>query len=405
MGKTTMETSKNDAKPTQECVQIRVACDVKDYLGLDEFTGLQGDLKSLETTDGAKLRREILDTGFAFPIYAWKQKGKNYVIGGHQRLRVLREMEKEGIRVPRIPVVYVKAKNMEEAKRRVLQDVAQYGRVTEEGLHGFVKQMDMTLLELGERYTIPEIDMAHLEANYFPESQVFGNDQVSSLILGNPNERVELGKLNPHPRNYRKYPPDQVQHIAATVMEIGIYKHLIVAADYTILSGHGIFEAAKHLGLKSLPVKKLKYDRDDIRALKILLNDSDLGHLAEVDDRLLSEILKYVKENSPTGLSGTGYDEKMLAALVMVTRPASEINNIDEAKEWVGMPEYENTKEPFKVIVACEDEETRKRFLEQIGAKTVKGGPSNKVVSTWWPDKGGRDDQSSLKFAQEGASA
>jgi ParB-like chromosome segregation protein Spo0J len=405
MGKTTKETSQNDAKPTQERVQIRVACDVKDHLPLSEFTGLQGDLKHLEPTDAAKLRREILDTGFAFPIYVWKQRGKNYVLGGHQRLRVLRDLEAEGAEVPPIPVVHVKAKNLEEAKRRVLQDVAQYGRVTEEGLHGFVKEMDMGLLELGERFTIPEIDMAHLEANYFPESQVFGNEQVSSLILGNPNERVPLDTLKPHPRNYRKYPPDQVQHIAATVMEIGIYKHLIVAADYTILSGHGIYEAARHLGLKSLPIKKLKYDKDDIRALKILLNDSDLGHLAEVDDRVLSEILKYVKENSPTGLSGTGYDEKMLAALVMVTRPASEIANIDEAKEWVGMPEYENTKEPFKVIVACADEETRKQFLDHIEAKTIKGGVSNKVVSIWWPDKGGRDDQSSLKFAQEGASA
>lgn len=73
---------------------INIACITRDALPLDDLVPFQGSLKSLSKEDFAKLRREIVDTGFAFPIFVWQNEGSNFIIGGHQRVRTLLEMRK-----------------------------------------------------------------------------------------------------------------------------------------------------------------------------------------------------------------------------------------------------------------------------------------------------------------------
>lgn len=53
---------------------IKISCSTKDYLPLDTLVEFQGDLKSLSEENYQKLKSEILQTGFAFPIYVWKSK-------------------------------------------------------------------------------------------------------------------------------------------------------------------------------------------------------------------------------------------------------------------------------------------------------------------------------------------
>lgn len=148
---------------------IRIACEVKDFLPLEDLTEIQGDLKVMSEEDARKLRNEILTTGFAFPIYVWKQpKGKNYILGGHQRYRVLCEMAAEGFNIPRIPVVYLKAKDLEEAKRRVVQDVAQYGRISEPGLFDFMKEANLGIEHLVTDFRLPDVDLEEFRESFFP---------------------------------------------------------------------------------------------------------------------------------------------------------------------------------------------------------------------------------------------
>ena len=56
-------------------------------------------------------------------------------------------------------------------------------------------------------------------------------------------------------------------------------------------------------------------------------------------------------------------DLEKLAALVMVTRPASEIENEDSAKHWAGMPDYEPKDDPYKVVIAFSGEKERDAWL------------------------------------------
>ena len=82
----------------------------------------------------------------------------------------------------------------------------------------------------------------------------------------------------------------------------------MVAEDSTILAGHGVVIAAKKMGLKTVPIIRLKVAADDPRALKVLAGDNEIGHLGEVNDRALTDLLKDL-QSAENGLLGTGYDD------------------------------------------------------------------------------------------------
>jgi hypothetical protein len=137
---------------------------------------------------------------------------------------------------------------------------------------------------------------------------------------------------------------------------------------------------------------RLPVQADDPRALKVLAGDNEIGHLAEIDDRALSELLRQI--HTTDDLLGTGYDDMMLANLVMVTRPAHEIGTVDQAAEWVGMPEHDSGHLPFQLIVSFRTDEDRLKFAELIG---VSWTPGKIRPSLWWPPKP-TEDLSSVQF-------
>lgn len=208
-------------------------------------------------------------------------------------------------------------------------------------------------------------------------------------------EIVPVGKLKNHPRNYRTHPDDQIEHIKKSIEQNGIYRPFVVASDYTILAGHGVYQAVLEMDISEVPVVKIDIDPESPQALKILTGDNEISHLGEVDDRALTEILKDIKEFDIEGLVGTGYDEMMLANLVFVTRPQSEIAGVNEAAEWVGMPEYEPAPIYPKIVMSFLTLEDKIKFINELGLRIIE--PSKPTHSVWWPEKK-NDDPSSVKF-------
>lgn len=207
-------------------------------------------------------------------------------------------------------------------------------------------------------------------------------------------EQVGIDSIKPHPRNYKNHPADQLEHLKKSIADHGIYRNVIVSSDNIILAGHGITLAAREMGLTSIPILRLPIKSNSIHAIKLIAADNEVSHLGENDDRALTEILKEIMENSD--LLGTGYDEKMLANLLYVTRPASEIKSIDHAKEWVGMPEYESEEESHRIIVQFKTIEDKKAFCELCGYKFTEKSRD----SQWFPFRE-RRDMSSVKFEED----
>lgn len=209
------------------------------------------------------------------------------------------------------------------------------------------------------------------------------------------SEQVNLANIKPHPRNYREHSDDQLEHLISSIKQHGFYRNIVISKDNFILAGHGVVQAARRMELESVPVVRIQANHDEAQALKVLTGDNEIGRLAGVDDRLLSELLKEVKEYDTVGLIGTGYDGMMLANLVMVTRPSNEIKDINEAAEWVGMPDYEPKDEEIKIIVSFRNMQDRLDFAEQTGLDIGKEG--SKTWSSWYPPKE-MEDLKSVKY-------
>ena len=208
-------------------------------------------------------------------------------------------------------------------------------------------------------------------------------------------EQVDIEKLKPHDKNYREHPDDQLEHLMKSIEQHGFYRNVVIAKDNTILAGHGVVKASRKLGLTSVPVIRLDIDKDSPKALKVLAGDNELGRLAEVNDRALSEILKEIMAKDVEGLLGTGYDEMMLANLAMVTRPSTEIKGINEAAEWLGMPNYEPTEVPYKISINFRNIEDRTQFLNLTGVDIPDS--ESKTLIGWFPPKE-REDKASVKY-------
>ena len=203
-------------------------------------------------------------------------------------------------------------------------------------------------------------------------------------------------ELKKHPQNYREHPDDQLEHLKKSIERNGFYRNIILSNDGFVLAGHGILKAAIQMELKAVPTVTLPFEHKSTQALKVLAGDNEVGRLAEIDDRNLTEILKEVKDADVDGLLGTGFDDMMLANLLMVTRDSNEISDKDEAAHWVGMPEFDSKKE-FKMTIHFENEEDREEFNSKFD---LKCRVRENAWTTWWPYKD-REDRQSLKYEDE----
>lgn len=197
-------------------------------------------------------------------------------------------------------------------------------------------------------------------------------------------ELVGIADLNPHPRNYRKHPPEQIQQIIASIRQHGFYRNIVVTKQGNfILAGHGVVQSARQDGHTHVPVIWLDLDPYSAPALKILTGDNELSNGAEDDERQLAEILRDIGKSDT--LNGTGYDENQLVNLVFTTSMRSEIKNLDEAKLWAGLPAYDRQGNPIRLVLTFPSEAERERFV--VESKISVRKKEERCWSAWWPDK------------------
>ena len=188
----------------------------------------------------------------------------------------------------------------------------------------------------------------------------------SNPIMVNPSD------LKPHPKNYKVHPPEQIEHIIQSIKDHGIYRNIVVARDDTILAGHGVVLAAIKMGLQLVPIQRLDIDPYSPAAYKVIVGDNEIAHLGEVDDRLLSEILKEIKDSSADGLLGTGYDEMGLADLIIATRPEVEIPDMNAALDYLGIKKDGVEPPPLKISMNFRTIEDKLKFGTVVGMEITE---------------------------------
>ena len=171
---------------------IKVKCDVKDTLELDELSDFQGNLKERGDADFEKIQKSIKKHGFSFPFFVWKKGKTNWVLDGHGRLGALRRMAAGGEAIPPLPVVYVKCKDEAEAKEILLKLNSQYGKMTAESVKDFLGDLEIDFEDLA-------LPGGFLELNLESEKKTENDDDAPEVEYNEPDSKIgQIYQLGDH---------------------------------------------------------------------------------------------------------------------------------------------------------------------------------------------------------------
>lgn len=286
----------------------------------------------------------------------------NIILGGNMRLKALKELGYD-----EVPYIKVSDLTPEQQKEFIIKDNLSYG------------DWDWEIMNADWDFDIMEDWGLEVPLFEFPLLQ--------------KQETISINDIDYHPKNYKQHPQDQIDHLVRSIQEHGLYRNIIISNDNKIIIGNGLVQALRYIGIKKIPVIRLDITHDSVEAEKLMIADNEISHLSVLDDRMLTDVLKKIRDNGE--LNGTGFDEMMLANLLMVTRPSNEIKDMNKALEWVGMPEHLQESQPLKIIFNFRTEQARHDFQETFNFdyQSAKGT----TWITWYPYEG-RDDVKSLRF-------
>ena len=151
---------------------VAIRCTGTDLIPMEELKPFQGKLKKLSELAYQELKKSILDLGFSFPVAAWKENGKAFILDAHQRIVTLKRMQKEGYVVPPVPVIWVEATDRREAARKLLAATSQFGEILPDTLYAYMKEMDISMADLDGMVRFPEIDLPSFELTFFPKTEI-----------------------------------------------------------------------------------------------------------------------------------------------------------------------------------------------------------------------------------------
>lgn len=159
-------------------------------------------LKDSEKRNVQKLKQAILDGGFSFPLIAWNPGNgvdPNYVIDGAGRIAALTALEKDGHEICDIPVVFVEAKDREEAKVKVAMASSQFGFVTADTFRDFTADLgggdaiapicSISSTAFASDYMGPAIPAGEEK----PKKRRGNTNQTTQILEFEPSDIIEFG--------------------------------------------------------------------------------------------------------------------------------------------------------------------------------------------------------------------
>lgn len=92
-------------------------------------------------------------------------------------------------------------------------------------------------------------------------------------------EKIAIEQLKPYENNARTHSEEQIELIMNSINEFGFVAPVVIDENNVILVGHGRTEAAKRLGIKEVPFRRVTHLSDDQKRAYILADNklSDLG--------------------------------------------------------------------------------------------------------------------------------
>jgi DNA modification methylase len=141
-----------------------------------------------------------------------------------------------------------------------------------------------------------------------------------------------IHELKPHDKNPRTHSKRQIEQIAKSIKRFGFVNPVLLDKDGNILAGHGRIEAAKSLGLESVPTLDIG-SMSDAQRRAYIVADNRLAELAGWDSDLLGLEMEAILEAMPDfDIGAIGFDDGELDALLSAGEDKTENDQIPEVE-------------------------------------------------------------------------
>ena len=141
-----------------------------------------------------------------------------------------------------------------------------------------------------------------------------------------------IHELKPHHQNARTHSKRQIEQIAKSIKRFGFVNPVLLDKDNNILAGHGRIEAAKSLGLSTVPTLDVG-SMSDAQRRAYIVADNRLAELAGWDNELLSLELEAILEAMPDfDIGAIGFDDGELDALLAAGEDPTENDHIPQVE-------------------------------------------------------------------------
>lgn len=183
-----------------------------------------------------------------------------------------------------------------------------------------------------------------------------------------------VGSLKPYARNARTHSKKQIKQIASSIERFGFVNPVLISDDGEIIAGHGRVEAAKQLGIKTVPTLVLSH-LSEIERRAYVLADNKLALNAGWDREILAiELQGLVDLNFDVELTGFS-----LAEIDFVLEEAGEAdpdapNAAEDAVPDVAGPAVSRMGDVWLLgrhKLVCGDARSREDYARLLGNERV----------------------------------
>jgi ParB-like chromosome segregation protein Spo0J len=172
-------------------------------------------------------------------------------------------------------------------------------------------------------------------------------------------EQWPIGNLKPYSKNPRKISQQAIDKVAASIKAFGFRQAIVVDAKGVIVVGHTRWQAAKKLGLKTVPVH-VAADLTEQQAKAYRLADNRVAQESSwMDDMLTAEMTDLFEEDFD--LTATGFNPDEIAFMFGIELEPEA----DTAAAADGAVKYKLTLE----FDTQEEQQTTLREMQERGVK------------------------------------
>ena len=183
---------------------IKIECEAKDLVSIDEIKDLQGDLKELSKDEYRKLIKSIIEKGYTIPNFVWKdKKGDIFSMDGKHRILALKDLISQGYSIEgsdKIPVAYINAKNKREAVQKLLLINSHNAKIEEQGLYELLTTNDI-MPDYLDDLRLVDVDIEQFKAGFFNDKEegLTEEDEIPEIDEGNIiSQRGDIWTLGNH---------------------------------------------------------------------------------------------------------------------------------------------------------------------------------------------------------------